>query len=381
MFLNRGSSCPAPGRILRCDSAAIFFSDWCNRHVIAAKARSGIGMTPDFTLHALQWRAALLNCSVGYFTLQPPRSLAGQYEQPGDRRGAAYYHRPTGATEGGRFVPGLVSLDLASGTTASVTPIDSRAAEYILSPNNTLTTLDAWGRATSVVNLSTGEVITAAANGAGAQSTARVGNGTRVLVNSLAVDKAGKNLSATSNIGFYRISVAIGDRKLLAPMNCTEACEVELNGDHAYIIKTEGGRKAAYKADLLTGLKTLVSSVNRRSGEVPARAVGMTLDTRHDRLILAEFWGISSDCNSLGEDYGLVMEVDLADGDRKNFWWDAESGGLNDALMGPGPLDVWLNNASGCFYMWAATLNVTLMIVQTRESSLPSTMNIHIYAE
>lgn len=63
-------------------------------------------------------------------------------------------------------------------------------------------------------------------------------------INSLAVDKIGKNLYATSNVGFYRIPIATGDRELLAPMNCTGACEVELNSDNAYISETEGGRKA-----------------------------------------------------------------------------------------------------------------------------------------
>lgn len=116
--------------------------------------------------------------------------------------------------------------------------------------------------------------------------------------------------------------------------------------------------------DLSTGLKTLVSNVNRGSGEAPARAVGMTLDTRYDRLILAGFWRISSDFDIWGKDYGLVTEVDLASGDRKNFWWDAESGGLIDALMGLGPVGIWLDNANGCLYMWAASFNGSLMTMQ-----------------
>lgn len=80
---------------------------------------------------------------------------------------------------------------------------------------------------------------------------------------------------------------------------------------NAHVSEAEGDRKAIHKGDLSSGMKTLVSGVNRGSGEAPAQAVGMTLDTHHDRLILAELWGIRNNFDSIaGEDYGLVMEVD-----------------------------------------------------------------------
>lgn len=263
--------------------------------------------------------------------------------------GTAYFFNRFGILADGEYASELVALNLESGEIRPVASADRAFGRAALSKEaGTLTLFDEFDQAVMHVDIATGTLIHLVPETTEFAAFTEIGSGPRFRANSLALNETHDLLYATSSDGLFRIDLTTGERELVAPIDCSGKCEIEVGGSRAFVIESEAESKAVYRVDLTDGSKELVSGLRLGSGRQLSAGVGIALDSRQHRLLVTDFWRQTEVSSPL-------TAVSLATGDRSDFWQDVNS---RQFYWDFPVADLWMDEQSGCLYVWHSVLNM-----------------------
>lgn len=202
-----------------------------------------------------------------------------------------------------------------------------------------------------------------------------VGSGPKVVAKGFALGEDGDYLYVTTEDGLYRIDLATGERFKVGDLDCALPCEIDLDGNTAYVLEQGAGDSMALMAmDIISGTKTLVSGEGQGTGGALFGGEGLALDKPNNRMFVATGWPFHGGESDQSADLGPVMEVDLATGNRRNAWYqrfdNPADHGFNRCVSATyGTMDVWIDDATQQLFTWGAHVDM-LAIVDINEQTL-----------
>lgn len=273
----------------------------------------------------------------------------------------------------------LFAIDIASGDMRSVTAVNDlpRKPDALrLATEGKLELLDINNAAMAEVDLDSGnyQLLDEPSVSPIAAITKGVGSGPQITAKGFALGEEGNDLYVTTDTALYRVDLTTGDRFKVGDINCVNACEIELDGNTAYVLEQESGEGLALVAmDIISGTKTLISGESMGAGGPLFGGEGLALDKTNNRMFVATGWPFHGDVSVENKDAGPVMEVDLNSGNRRNAWYqrfdDSPSAAERCGSYAYGAMDVWIDDTTDQLFVWAAHVDA-LSVADVREPDI-----------